>query len=84
MRTIIKGIPVIIIALIEMCAIIIIILRIRKLVTKYRARKKDNIEPYFALRLSFSDILFSPAAEFISNDLWLFYSVLIFPKGRIF
>ena len=82
MRTIIKGIPVILIVLIEICAIILIVLRIRKLVTKYQAKKKDNIEPYFALRLSFSDILFSPAAEFISNDLWLFYSVLIFPFRR--
>jgi hypothetical protein len=82
MRTIIKGIPVILIVLIEIGAIILIVFRIRKLVIKYRANKKDNIEPYFALRLSFSDILFSPAAEFLSNDLWLFYSVLILPFRR--
>lgn len=82
MRTIIKGIPLIVIVLIEIGAIILIVLRIRKLVIKYRAKKKDNIEPYFALRLSFSDILFSPAAEFLSNDFWLFYSVLILPFRR--
>jgi hypothetical protein len=46
---------------------------------KYRLKRKENIEPYFALRLAFSETLFFPLAEFISNDIWLFYSVLSFP-----
>lgn len=86
-----KGILLILIILVEICIVILVVLRLRKTVIKYRAKRRENNEPYFALRLAFSESLFSPIGEFIANDIWMFYSVLSFPfrkkskeEGKIF
>jgi len=86
-----KGILFLIIILVEICIVTFVVLRIRKTVIKYRAKRREYIEPYFALRLAFSENLVSPIGEFIANDIWLFYSVLSFPfrkkskeEGKIF
>ena len=86
-----KGTLLILIILVEICIVTLVVLRLRKTVIKYRAKRRENNEPYFALRLAFSESLFSPIGEFIANDIWMFYSVLSFPfrkkskeEGKIF
>lgn len=74
-----EGALLLLIIAVEICIVIWIVLRIRRTINIYRAKRKETVEPYFALRYSFTETTPSPIGEFIANDIWLFYSVLSFP-----
>jgi len=91
MRIEAEGALLVLIILVEICIVIWVVFRLRRTIINYRTKRRENIEPYFALRFAFSETSFSPIGEFIANDIWLFYSVLSFPfrkeskeKGKIF